>query len=195
MRELGLNLFTDHAGYAFASRRALVRTAGGVLVGCFLMSLAAQVKVPVPGTTVPMTLQSFAVLLVGFALEPSRAAAAMLLYLACGACGLPVFAPGSAGLAGETGGYIVGFVLAASVISLVRGRGEAALVRSLQAGTVGLMVLFVCGVGWRAVWSGGDVRFAVVTGLLPFVVKAVVELLLALTLVTSVRGLRRRSSP
>jgi hypothetical protein len=66
-------------------------------------ALGAQVRVPVPWSDVPMTLQSLAVLMVGFTLGPVAACSAMLLYLGCGAAGLPVFAPGSAGLFGATG--------------------------------------------------------------------------------------------
>ena len=77
-----------------------MRVVLSALAGCLLMCVCtALVRIPVPGTDVPMTLQLLAVLVVGFSMSPWRAAAAMALYVACGAAGLPVFA-GSGGLAG-----------------------------------------------------------------------------------------------
>lgn len=175
---------------AFANGRAL-SAAASVGAFCLLVSLGAQVRVPVPGTDVPMTLQLPAVLLTGFALTPPRAAAAMLLYLLCGAAGLPVFAPGLAGLAGPAGGYIVGFVAAAWLVSTLKGGSEAGFGRLLVAGAAGTFAVFALGVGARVIWFGGDVRLAVATGLTPFVAKTAVELLFAATLASSVRGWRR----
>jgi len=167
-----------------------VPAAVGVPLFCLLVCLGAQVRMPIPGTDVPLTLQLLAVLLTGFALTPARATTAVLLYLLGGAAGLPVFAPGSAGLIGPTGGYIVGFVAAALLVSVLKGGGEAGFARLLAAGAVGTVAVFAVGVGWRVVWFGGDARFAVVTGLTPFVVKAVVELLFAVILVSMVRARR-----
>ncbi|UCC29905.1 MAG: biotin transporter BioY [Phycisphaerales bacterium] len=165
---------------------------GSVLGCCLLVSLGAQVRIPVPGTDVFMTLQPLAVLLTGFALSPRRAVAAMLLYLACGTAGLPVFA-GSAGLAGPTGGYLVGFVVAAWLISALKGGHGAGFGRLLPVGAAGLLVIFASGIAWRAGLAfflglfGGEVWLAVSTGLIPFLAKSVVELLVAVTLVVSVR--------
>ena len=135
-----------------------------------------------------MTLQLLAVLLTGFALPPPRAIAAILLYLVCGAAGLPVFAPGSMGLIGPTGGYIVGFVMAAWLVSVLKGGSKAPFWRLLGAGAAGTLTVFTLGVGWRVIWLGGDIPLAVTTGLIPFLAKAVIELFLAATLVASIRG-------
>ncbi|UCE58852.1 MAG: biotin transporter BioY [Phycisphaerales bacterium] len=167
------------------------RVAASVLGCCALIALGAQVRVPIPGTDVPMTLQLLAVLLTGFALPPARAMCATLLYLACGAAGLGVFVPGSAGVVGPTGGYLVGFVVAAWLLSVLKGGSRSGFFRLLAAGAVGCLAVFVLGIAWRTFWFAGDVRLAIVTGLLPFAGKAVVELLLATTMVTAVRGLRR----
>lgn len=159
---------------------------------CLLVSLGAQVRIPVPGTDVFMTLQPLAVLLTGFALSPRRALAATLLYLACGTVGLPVFA-GSGGLAGPTAGYLIGFVVAAWLISVLKGGHGAGFGTLLLAGAAGLLVIFALGIAWRIglVYVlglyDGDVWFVVSTGLIPFLAKTVVELLVAVTLVVSVR--------
>jgi biotin transport system substrate-specific component len=165
-----------------------------VLGCCLLVALAAQVRIPVPGTDVPMTLQSTAVLLCGFALCPAEAALAMVLYVLGGASGMPLFTPGSGGVLGSTGGYIVGFLPAAWLVSLLRGSGGASFGRLFIAGAAGTGVIFVLGAlwPWRVALYGGDVGMSVTTGVLPFAVKAVVQLSLAVTAVVSIRGLRRR---
>src|SRR5258705_9873904 len=94
---------------------------GGLVGGAVLVALAAQVSVPLPGTPVPMTLQPMAVLLVGGLLGGPLGAMSMILYLAMGAAGLPVFTPtvpllGAARLFGPTGGYLLAYPIAAWVV-------------------------------------------------------------------------------
>src|SRR6059036_4061572 len=90
-----------------------------VALGAVLVALAAQVSIPLPGTPVPMTLQPMAVLLVGGLLGARLGGLSMILYLAMGAAGLPVFTPsplllpGIARLFGQTGGYLLAYPIAA----------------------------------------------------------------------------------
>ena len=172
-----------------------------IFAGCLVMILAALVRVPVPGTDVPMTLQLLGVLLAGYALNPACAALSMVLYMVCGACGLPVFA-GTGGLMGSTGGYIMGFVPAAYVVSLVSGSKSASVARMIGAGLCGMSIVFGMGVAWRVVllpvFGVGQEHagLAVATGIVPFVGKAVVELMLAVVCFRSVghwRSGRRQS--
>ena len=114
----------------------------------------------------------------------------MLLYLLCGAAGLPVFAPGSAGLIGPTGGYIVGFLAAAWLVSVLKGGSRAGFARLLGAGAAGTLTVFLLGFAWRVFWFGGGVQLAIATGLAPFALKTGVELLLAVGLVSSFRSWR-----
>jgi biotin transport system substrate-specific component len=178
--------------------RAARRSTGVVLARglgcCLLVTLAAQVRVPVPGTEVPMTLQLLAVLLTGLSLSPREAAAALSTYLILGAAGLPVFSLGSTGLFGPTAGYLVGFIPAAWAVSLVRGPRCVAVSRLLGAGAMGVAVVFSCGVGWLLVWLKGDWRLALQTGLFPFALTAVVELGLAVALAVTVGRWRERRS-
>lgn len=169
----------------------------GPIIGCgMLVALGAQVRIPVPWSDVPMTLQALAVLLTGFLLPPRSAVAATVLYLLCGAAGLPVFIAGSTGLAGPTGGYLVGFVVAAWLVSVLKGTREPTFGRLLVAGFIGTFAILALGMAWRMIlaglWGsfGGDVGLAAMTGLMPFLPKAVVELFLAATLVVSVHGMR-----
>ena len=101
-----------------------------VVLGAVLVALAAQVAVPLPGTPVPMTLQPMAVLLVGGLLGPRLGALSMILYLAMGAAGLPVFTPtvplvGVARLFGPTGGYLLAYPVAAWAVGTVVREGSS----------------------------------------------------------------------
>lgn len=96
----------------------IIRRAAAVVLGALLVAGAAQVSIPLPGTPVPMTLQPMAVLLVGGLLGARLGAVSMMLYLAMGAAGLPVFTPtvpliGVARLFGPTGGYLLAYPVAA----------------------------------------------------------------------------------
>jgi len=195
MAERGANVVTLPASAIVHSAGLLLGAACPIVGFAALTALAAQVKVPLPWTDVPMTLQSPAVLLAGLALSPAASVAAMVLYLCCGAAGLPVFTPGSQGLAGPTGGYIVGFVAAAWTIAVLRGGLNAPAPRMVAAAFCGMCVLFACGVCWRAVWAsayGVDPGVAALTGLAPFIPKALIEIGLAVSLVTATRRFRER---
>jgi biotin transport system substrate-specific component len=155
---------------------------------CLLTALAAHVRVPLPGTPVPMTLQLLTVVLAGLLLSAMRAAAAMALYVLWGSCCPAFLAGGSAGLLGPTGGYLVGFVAGAWLIGALRGDHSASLFRLVFAGAAGTAVIFGLGVLGVAWWSGSIAR-ALSMGLLPFAPKAVVELALAVTVARGVRGI------
>jgi len=187
-----------HTQSVAAVRSALATTADRVapawlsIPACVLLVTAgACVRVPVPGTDVPMTLQSLAALLCGYWLRPRDAVAAMTAYLALGTAGLPVFQAGSLGLWGGTGGYLVGFVAAAWLVARLKGGPASGWGRLVAAGAAGTVAVLLCGVVWRIVYLGGRVDLALLTGLVPFVLKAAVQLGVAVSLVVSLRGLRR----
>ncbi len=168
---------------------AMTSVAGGVLLIC----LGAQVvRIPIPSTDVPMTLQLYAVLVIGYLLTPARAVAATVLYALCGVVGLPVLA-GVGGLAGTTGGYVVGFIPAVWLIARLKGAGRPTTSRLVLAGAVGTVVVFAMGITWRLalvtlLGRGEQVAsLAITTGLVPFVGKALVEVLLAVACVQSIR--------
>ncbi|MBI4716382.1 MAG: biotin transporter BioY [Planctomycetes bacterium] len=153
-----------------------------VAVALLALMASAQVRVPLPGTDVPATLQLLAVLLTGLLLPPGAALAAAGLYLLCGAAGLPVFAGSASSVLGPTGGYLVGFVVAAPLVSITRGEFAAGWWRCLAAASLGAAVIFACGVLWRAAGAAllpGGVAAAVYSGLFPFLPKAAVEVALA----------------
>lgn len=156
-----------------------------------LIALGAQVRILVPGTPVPMTLQSLALLLVGLILAPRLAGTATVLYLLCGAAGLPVFAANSASLLGVTGGYLLGFFPAVVVAGWWKGRGSARFGRLLAAGVLAYFVLFACGVAWQVTVWGVSLEAACAIGFVPFAAKAAVEVALVAVLVARLDRARR----
>lgn len=153
-----------------------------ITVGALFVAILAQVKIPLPFTPVPLTGQTFAVLLVAAALGSKHGAASMAFYIALGAFGLPVFAGGAAGMAyltGATLGYLIGFVLAAYVIGLLAERGLERNVRtSILPFLAGTVIIYACGVAWLAVVLGSFSK-AITVGLIPFVVGDIIKLIAA----------------
>jgi len=160
-----------------------LRDIGLVLAGALLIFLTALVSFTIPGNPVPYTLQNFGVLVVGGALGLRRGGLAALLYLAVGIVGLPFFAEGKGGLSviiGPTGGYLVGFVFAASLVGRLAELGwDRRIGGAIGATFLGTAVIYAIGVPWLAVTTGMSAGEAIVVGLLPFVVVDVVKLLAA----------------
>jgi biotin transport system substrate-specific component len=149
------------------------------------LALASQVAVPIPGTPVPITLQPLVVVLAGMWLGPMAGATSMLLYLAAGAAGLPVFspfgAPGIARFAGPTGGYLFAYPFAAFVAGALARRSTSLLGRWVAA-LAGTTVLLVGGLAQLAVITGG-VSSAIPLAIHPFLPLDAVKALIAALLV------------
>src|SRR5438034_7663474 len=141
------------------SRSSVVGFRIAALVGgALIVAGAAQISVPLPGTPVPMTLQPMAVLLVGGLLGARFGALSMILYLAMGAAGLPVFTPtvplfGVARLFGPTGGYLLAYPLAAYAVGTVVANGSS--VRRVALGVLaGLVLIHLGGLAQLAILTG-----------------------------------------
>jgi biotin transport system substrate-specific component len=152
-----------------------------IVGGSLLVAGMAQVRIPLPFTPVPITGQTFAVLVVGAALGPRRGPAALLVYLLEGLLGLPFFAGGTSGLAallGPTGGYLLGFVAAAWLVGLLAARGmDRRFPGALLAFLIGEIVIYLCGVAWLSAFLG--LQRALVAGFLPFVIGDILKMLAA----------------
>ena len=162
------------------------------LVGSAVMTLSARILIPF--YPVPVTLQSLAVLLLGAAFGMRLGAATMILYLAEGALGLPVFAGtpmhglGLAYMMGPTGGFLAGFVLTAAIVGFFAERGaDRSVPQLLGAMTLGHVVMFATGYAWLAHLIGPQAAFA--GGVAPFILGTVVKTLLAALVVPSVWNL------
>ncbi|MGD0749931.1 MAG: biotin transporter BioY [Anaerolineales bacterium] len=149
-----------------------------VISGSLCVAGMAQIRITLPFTPVPITGQTFAVLLVGAALGARRGAASLLLYLIQGLLGLPFFAGGASGLAyflGPTGGYLVGFVAAAGLVGLLAARGlDRRIPTALLAFLAGEVVIYLFGVAWLSIFLG--IPHAIAAGLLPFLLGDVIKL-------------------
>jgi biotin transport system substrate-specific component len=153
-----------------------------ILLGALFVAVLAQIKIPLPFTPIPLTGQTFAVLLIGAVLGSARGAASMVLYMVVGALGLPVFAGGASGvpyLTGATLGYLAGFAMAAYVIGLLAERGFERSVRtSLLPFLLGTLIIYACGVSWLAVILG-SVSKAIAAGVIPFLAGDAIKLIAA----------------
>ncbi len=152
-----------------------------VAAGALLVALFAQIRISLPFTPVPLTGQTFAVLLVGAAFGARRGAASLGLYAGLGLAGLPVFAGGAFGLGyalGPTGGYLLGFIAAAYAIGRLAERGlERDIRTSLLPFLVGTVIIYALGAGWLAFYVGPQA--AIAKGVLPFLPGDLLKLVLA----------------
>jgi biotin transport system substrate-specific component len=152
-----------------------------VIAGTALLALSAKVQVPF--WPVPMTMQTFVVLIIAAAYGARLGGITLLAYLAEGAVGLPVFAKGGGlgYLAGPTGGYLVGFLIAAVVVGWLADRGYGrAMLTTLVAFLIGEAIIFALGVGWLASIVGLDK--AIAGGLVPFIPAEALKVALACVL-------------
>jgi biotin transport system substrate-specific component len=154
-----------------------------VLAGAGFVALAAQVSFELPFTPVPITGQTFAVLLVGASFGALLGLASLGLYLFVGALGAPIYAEGNQGweiLSGPTGGYIVGFVLAAGAIGwLAQRRWDRRFSSAVAAMLTGNVVIYLVGLPWLAQDQGLGFAATMELGLAPFVVGDLLKLYLA----------------
>ncbi len=155
-----------------------------ILAGSLLIALSAQIAIRLPFSPVPVTGQTFAVLLVGVLLGSKRGTLSLIAYLAEGAAGMPVFAGGAFGAAymtGPTGGYLLGFVAAAYAIGWLAEHGwDRHTVTAALAMVIGNAVIYACGVTWLSTYLG--VEGAISAGLTPFIAGDVVKIALAAAL-------------
>lgn len=157
-----------------------------IVAGSLLIGLCAQIKIQ-PFGPVPITGQTFAVLIVGALLGAKRGSMAVLAYLAQGVAGLPVFAviSGPAALVGPTGGYLVGFVPAAYVTGLLAERGwDRRIGTTVLAMALGNVVIYAFGLV-RLCTLIGVSKTVITTGLLPFIGGDLLKIVLAAIMLPS----------
>lgn len=165
---------------------------GLVALGALVIALSALISIPLPGTPVPITGQTFGVLVVATSLGYRRGIASTLLYIAVGVVGIPTFAESRAGLGviaslsdgrlilGATGGYLVGFLLAGGVVGRLAELGwDRHLGRSIVAMLVGSVAIYAVAIPWLAASASYTVEEAIAKGLLPFVVGDLLKVALA----------------
>lgn len=162
---------------------ALGRNAAVVVGASLFVALCAHITLPLPFTPVPLTLQNFAVLLVGLLLGSRRGFAALALYLVEGVIGLPFFNPtgpgGIAQLLGPTGGYLIAYPAVAFIAGWLWEHSNRTFVRAVIATAVAEVVLFAGGVSWLMLIAHARFAQAAAFGLYPFLFAEVIKVMAA----------------
>ncbi|MER7814187.1 biotin transporter BioY [Streptomyces sp. NPDC096153] len=164
-----------------ASRAKSAVDAALVLGGAALTGVAAQISVTVPGSPVPVTGQTFAALLVGTALGARRGFLSLALYALAGMAGVPWFAEASSGWAMPSLGYILGMLVAATVVGALARRGaDRSVLRTAGAMVLGSAIIYAIGVPYLALATGMTLTQAVAAGLTPFLIGDALKAALAM---------------
>lgn len=186
---------------ALVPRTSVLGEVALVLAGVGLIALSAQIAIPLPFTPVPITGQTFAVLLVGSAYGALRGGATLLAYLAAGVAGLPFYADGASGwdvIAGPSGGYLVGMLVASAVVGrLAERRWDRVFSSATGAMLLGSVVIYAFGLPWLAKELGdlgapNGLEDTLEAGLYPFVIGDLVKLYLAAALLPAAWRVVRR---
>lgn len=178
---------------------ALGRRAVEILLGSLLVAICAHIAVPLWFTPVPITLQTFAVLLLGLVLSPGLAASALVLYLLEGMAGLPVFSPvGSAGflhLFGPTGGYLLSYPAAAALTGILRRRLTSSVrngfAASLLAAAIGSALILLAGAAWFSVFTRQSAATTIALAVAPFLPGDTLKVIAAAGAAGALRRFRR----
>lgn len=157
---------------SFAS--AALRNTGIVLAGTLFVAICAHITLPLAFTPVPLTLQPFAVLALGMLLAPRLVAATLATYLVEGAAGLPVFAPGVAGLSGfahlvgPTGGYLLAYPVAAFAIAALFRAGKRSMTSALLSAAAGDLIILAIGALWLSIYTHASLSGVLLQAIVPF---------------------------
>jgi len=155
----------------------------------FLTAIAALIRIPLPFTPVPITMQTFVVLLSGVMLGGGKGSISQIIYVSAGVIGLPIFAGMTSGIAllsGATGGFLAGFIVAPKVVGVIIGESKerSRLIFALIAGTV---TIFLLGNLWLWIIMKGSVAQTLSLGFIPFLPGAVIKIGLVIAVVEAMR--------
>jgi biotin transport system substrate-specific component len=170
-----------------------VRDIALVVGGAALTGLAAQIAVPVPGSPVPVTGQTFAALLVGTTLGAGRGFLSLALYAIAGVAGVPWFAQGGSGAAAPSFGYVLGMLLASTVVGALARRGaDRTMLRTAGAMLLGEAIIYAVGVPYLALSLDMSASAAIAAGLTPFLFGDALKAALAMGLLPTAWKLVKR---
>lgn len=174
-------------------RQSALLTFSVAFTGSILLALLARLSIPVPFSPVPITGQTFGILFLGAVLGSRIGTLSVVLYLAEGIIGLPVFAGGSMGflyLFGPTGGYLIGFIPAVYLVGYLSEEGWTnKFTTTFMTMIIGTAIIFVFGISWLAVTAGFETALTI--GLYPYLPGAAVKIILASTIVYSINRFNR----
>jgi biotin transport system substrate-specific component len=194
MEEIGLKQERLHP---LSAPHIAWNTVLAVILATALVAVCARISVPLGITPVPVTMQTFAVLLLGLLFSPGAAFACLALYLMEGAVGLPVFSPhgmgGMAQLLGPTGGYLLSYPFAAALASVLYRRGRRSFLVALAASGLASMVILAAGSAWLGLLT--HLKFSVVfaQSIAPFLLGDAVKVLAATACVSMLGSFGKES--
>ena len=185
--------------YSVSARPAnWLRTVGIVIGGSFLLAVCSHISLPLFFTPVPLTLQTFAVLLLGLMLTPRLAAGTVIAYLVEGGMGLPVFAPGTlsgiAHLFGPTGGYLMSYPVAAALTAILWRRIGRGITGAAFSAAVGSIVILACGAAWLAALTHASVQTIMASAVLPFLPGDLLKITAAACVASGLQRYHRRNN-
>ena len=176
-----------------ASVGARVRDLALVLAGAGFIGLLSQWHVPLPGTPVPLTLGTFAVLLTGASLGGLRALLSVGTYLVAGGIGVNWFADHKDGWGGATFGYVIGFVIAATLVGWLAQRGgDRTVAKTVVTMVLANRVIYAVGVAWLMSSTGMDLQAGIAAGMRPFLVGDAIKIAAAAGLLPAAWSLVQR---
>lgn len=179
----------------------MARLGGMVVLATAFLGICAHIAIPLPFSPVPLTLQTFGVLLIALTFTPAMAGSTLALYLAEGVCGLPVFAPTGPGgmwqIMGPTGGYLMAYPLAAIcaaflVLRLVRVMPRMAA--NVVAGTIAITIVLAMGASWLAVYTHASGSHIAMMAVLPFLPGEAVKIAAAAGIASAWTRLRKQTA-
>lgn len=143
-----------------------------------IIGILSQVSIPLPFSPVPITGQTLAIGLAATILGKKYGTISLLLYLALGAIGIPVFAGGAAGfgvLVGSTGGYLIGFIPTIFIIAYYIEKTKFTVLNAMIANTIGMFVTLIFGTVWLKIAASLSWRDAMAFGFYPFIILGLVK--------------------
>lgn len=168
---------------AFVQRSTAMSNALFIFGGAIFLAVLAQISIPVPGSPVPVTGQTFGVLLLATSYGASLALSTFGLYLLAGIAGAPVFANHGHGmdrLIGPTGGYLIGMFLASFVLGKLAGRRwDQKIGSALFAMLIGNIIIFASGLFWLQNYTGKDWAWTLNAGFSPFIIGEILKIAIA----------------
>jgi biotin transport system substrate-specific component len=189
--QLGAARDSKQLSHILAGKTVLAISATG------FVALCAHVSFPLYFTPVPITLQTLAVILVGLTLGPALGASAIVLYLAEGAMGIPVFSPHGAGLLGPTAGYLFSYPLAAAAaggVVRIAQRSRSRFSAAVLAGLAANLIIFAMGAGWLAIVLHLGTKATWQLGVQPFLPGEALKIAAAAGAYTAIRKAHRSDS-
>ena len=175
---------------AVISRTTAITQISLILGGTIFLAVMAQISFPIPGSPVPFTGQTLGVLLLGTAYGASLGFSTVAFYLLMGIAGAPIFASGSHGfekIAGATGGYLVGMLIASLVLGALAGRKWDQKIKTvIPTMIIGNVIIFTAGLIWLHQYTGQSWSWTVEKGLTPFILAEFIKIAIASTALPAV---------